>query len=728
MSQSRFSSLLRFRFIRNPKSGHVPQPPGQSRPHPRTDTVPLASLADKDKEELAKIVDDGTTALTQTLPALLRVLDDISQIHPYISVGLLAFRVAILLGTKWLDADRKVAVLFLAMQEMMDELAGLQYIKDVKGLEADKNRKGAREELERKIGATAKEIEQCWHACETYSQKRVTTRVIQSLEWDAQFKHYLSLFSERRSEFNGLLTRLIVSTVTQNARKLCVIEEKLDLLLARFSALASDEEQQLQKFISTGDFSQKLIEGDSEALKKVLERESSQGGVRRMPEYGGAARKDKPNIKDEEIATLRKELLMTPEDAMKKNLAEFSGKFDMQIEKLKDDMRALVRHENDRVIKAFKSGPQDAILDKDIHDLWTEIGWPGHVKTRHFVLALCDYYRQCLKDNKRGDDNKRNEDKLRNFMSSLSDDHKRHIADEDIWALKIIDNRSLQALAEAFDDDASGFITVVEVNNLTSARPLEWSMPHWLAYWAIGWQMAADDYKDAINIICADMIAIRRLVHPRNLENVDSYLNIVWQAVITLATSFSCPSYSGYILRRFNAHVKSQENSLQERLEKVHYSIGGENTLALVTGPGQIEKHIMPLLYLLLRRHFEIMKLCQTRIIHEDELSDAAQAITDVFEVFKSRYDDLQVLFKQRRVDPGQQFKVFANQLFYNWHTYNDFWALNNLRTLRFSGTSYGSKEGNPEFAKFLRYPSDAIPIQSDTTRRVLPNLNAQHR
>ena len=56
---------------------------------------------------------------------------------------------------------------------------------------------------------------------------------------------------------------------------------------------------------------------------------------------------------------------------------------------------------------------------------------------------------------------------------------------------------------EAFDEDASGFITIKEANDFTCSRPQDWrwvtgkpypvplahvnhSLPHWLAYWAIG--------------------------------------------------------------------------------------------------------------------------------------------------------------------------------------------------------------------------------------------------
>lgn len=49
-----------------------------------------------------------------------------------------------------------------------------------------------------------------------------------------------------------------------------------------------------------------------------------------------------------------------------------------------------------------------------------------------------------------------------------------HIGDDDEWALEWISINRLQSIAEAFDDDASGFITVAEVNQFTTARPKDW--------------------------------------------------------------------------------------------------------------------------------------------------------------------------------------------------------------------------------------------------------------
>ena len=44
----------------------------------------------------------------------------------------------------------------------------------------------------------------------------------------------------------------------------------------------------------------------------------------------------------------------------------------------------------------------------------------------------------------------------------------------DVWAIKYIDVLWVQPILEAFDDDASGFITVGEVNRFTSSRPIDW--------------------------------------------------------------------------------------------------------------------------------------------------------------------------------------------------------------------------------------------------------------
>ncbi len=86
--------------------------------------------------------------------------------------------------------------------------------------------------------------------------------------------------------------------------------------------------------------------------------------------------------------------------------------------------------------------------------------WPGHVKARHFVLTLRDFYREQLEVKKR------QKHGLEEVESRLND--------QDEWALEYINLSKLQAISEAIDDDASGFVTIAEVNQFTTSRPKDW--------------------------------------------------------------------------------------------------------------------------------------------------------------------------------------------------------------------------------------------------------------
>ena len=88
-------------------------------------------------------------------------------------------------------------------------------------------------------------------------------------------------------------------------------------------------------------------------------------------------------------------------------------------------------------------------------------GWRGNVKARHFVLALRDHFL----------------DKHELETKGVPDVGTTAINDStnpDAWAIKYVDIMWVQPILEAIDDDASGFITVAEVNRFTSSRPTDW--------------------------------------------------------------------------------------------------------------------------------------------------------------------------------------------------------------------------------------------------------------
>lgn len=77
------------------------------------------------------------------------------------------------------------------------------------------------------------------------------------------------------------------------------------------------------------------------------------------------------------------------------------------------------------------------------------------------MLALRDHYLEKLESETKG-------------VPDMGTTAINNSTNPDAWAIKYIDVMWVQPILEAFDDDASGFITVSEVNHFTSSRPVDW--------------------------------------------------------------------------------------------------------------------------------------------------------------------------------------------------------------------------------------------------------------
>ena len=77
-------------------------------------------------------------------------------------------------------------------------------------------------------------------------------------------------------------------------------------------------------------------------------------------------------------------------------------------------------------------------------------GWRGSVKGRHFVMSLKDYYIE----------------KAAGEPDAFEG--------PDGLAITSINAARARSILEALDEDASGFVTVSEVNKFTRLRPRDW--------------------------------------------------------------------------------------------------------------------------------------------------------------------------------------------------------------------------------------------------------------
>ncbi|PIL33865.1 hypothetical protein GSI_03571 [Ganoderma sinense ZZ0214-1] len=69
-----------------------------------------------------KTVREGVNMLVESLPGLVKALDEVAKLHPFIGVAVGAFRVVVELDVKRRDNDKKIGVLFVEMRDMMEAL------------------------------------------------------------------------------------------------------------------------------------------------------------------------------------------------------------------------------------------------------------------------------------------------------------------------------------------------------------------------------------------------------------------------------------------------------------------------------------------------------------------------------------------------------------------------------------------------------------------------------
>ncbi|KAJ7727702.1 hypothetical protein B0H14DRAFT_3618757 [Mycena olivaceomarginata] len=279
---------------------------------------------------------------------------------------------------------------------------------------------------------------------------------------------------------------------------------------------------------------------------------------------------------------LKDELMTDVDAAIQKNLTVFSRKLEVQTRQIIDELSKVVERQGNRVISAIAAGPHDRIVDADVHKptddpdfyprsgkRWrVSLGWAGEAaSSRDISLWL---YATTIKEAEQTLPQKRNN-------PTKMTGH---------WLTLMF--RGLQLISEAFDDDASGFVTAdCAENTFTASRPLDWSLKKWLAFWAIGWHQSMARYAVKIQELLAKMFALRLHVLPANRGSVNKYLNSIYNGVTTLHSGLNACYINESLQEKFHSYVEAEEAQPRGNLEAISYDIDALNTLYLISGQGR---------------------------------------------------------------------------------------------------------------------------------------------
>ncbi|KAG2142763.1 uncharacterized protein EDB93DRAFT_603411 [Suillus bovinus] len=615
---------------------------------------------------------------------VMEALDVLQQVHPFVGVAILAFKAVVNLELTRRDNDRRVGLMLAQASDMMTILLQL---KDTRDLAIVGPHGDIRGRLDRVLDGIKKDIEDCGNAIDKYYKSKFMVKFFRSSHWASEFLRVCNSFSQRTQDLQLALN-------IRTTLRVDIAIDKLDKLIRT----QTDREAIFEKEVQMRGGREKCLESEDK-LVELLKIAEQREGRSQNKAHAEAPTKDvnKPASKTTSAngsvgepsrldASLLHELRAPLCDLLDENRTLFMFKLDAQTSDIKDS----IKDSETRIMWAFNSRFR-RVKDPNLRYIWKEMKWTTSVKTLYFIAELHDYYVNRfsrLRHNTSPPEAVSDASPLvlrvpspTPTVSVMSDsegeDRDLPVVDPsyqelptidpaDKWCLKYLSVFYVPSLSEGFDGDANGLVSIREVNAFTSAMPFGWTLPQALAYWAAGWRVDSQYYHSRIEQVLNSMVYAQADALPENRRCIATYLDSyvidgikrLVRSLAELGSEDSDLDLVQLIARRREAH----EKTLADKLNIVKYEIDSKESIKLF-GSGRIENFLLPLLYLVIRRHLQIMKLASTVILVERELESATQTMENILEGVSLRVDSLAESFRQQGNDPKARFTWYAHGL-----------------------------------------------------------------
>ncbi|KAJ6553898.1 hypothetical protein B0H10DRAFT_2201811 [Mycena sp. CBHHK59/15] len=634
-------------------------------------------------------------AVLEGVPALMRTLETISQVHPFLKAAYLPFQLIYHQETQRRDNDEKRTTLFKKIKDVMLVLSELQsFPKD------DARTTPTGEPVLGRLASICKDmhkdIEDCYNVLNAQEKRSLGIKFLKAGSWNKELGSFAARFTTRREELSFALSmRSAVTLEEMNAN--------MQKMMAMFVTMLSPQERDMGRWIRDNGGEDAVLNSDNKCAA-MIKYESKLASM--VGSTGSAAHEKLATVSEDEakhleakaITALRQEYRADIQGIIQENFESYSKRFKTDLYHISKDLGNRIQHQGDRLIKYLKGGPHSRIKDKMIYHVWKDQvnrtvrtisyltppqGWKASADTKLLVLAVQDYFVQRVENSKLSMVSQHVVRK-RPTPSVSGDDDDGDDPETDItqplpdsWMTEYLQVKPLQYLQQAFDPDFSGLTTIPEINSFTRARPQDWSVPRWISYWAIGWQIFATRYCVEIEELFAQMVLLRdkiRILMPGNTRFVNDYIEGTWQHVTALTSAIErYDSPPPWLAEKFSDYVQAQEQILQERLEKIRYNIDAPDIVTFLLRGDPIERSIFPLLTLLMRSHVAKMHLCLQQELDYRELGDDMDTVTWVVYGVWNRFLELKEYFQHQQVsDLKQTFEWLSCGLFKNYWDWED--------------------------------------------------------
>ncbi|KZV80632.1 hypothetical protein EXIGLDRAFT_845372 [Exidia glandulosa HHB12029] len=604
--------------------------------------------------------------LDEVMEELVGLLGDVSKFFPAIHGVLGAFKAVVHLVVVGLKNERQMDVIKMTVLHLVTAILEIAKDKDLK-----KDDIGP---LKQAFTDVAFKIAESAAVCRAFKSTCRIFRFLGAEYWASKLQAQIDALNTARVEFHNAVQRSIHQIVTHMAHE---FRDALELLQRDFKRNLKDAVQIPLP-----------ADGDQFAdLFAVWKRDRTAGDSKWN--FSGP---------EEFRATVKEEAQRLERDS-EARIKQFVEESRRSIEDLIDRLGDKVDQAADRVVEVVRGEAFKLVNDPDVRDVWREMHWPVSVQASQFVVAVKDHFSLPRQERANADP--------ATFEGG------------EIWATQYISISRTRPLIEAIDQDNSGWISVREINAFTAKRNYfatsegsqsGWHLSRLFAFWAAGFPSACWAYARRISAIRARMVSIAPNVLPVNRPAVEVYLGFPALRLVdclshgTLRTAD--PALEALALPHFGDHILREEIRLLNELERLEWNVEDSFTISRITADGgPIERFILPLLFLILKRHLAIIQYGCNSPIHGWELWESIDTIYTLLQEFGRRYDDLASSFRNQGREPKTEFNLICNGMFSFW--------MSSDRT-EFGATDFDASfndedrdlAADPAFARsWLRYP-----------------------
>ncbi|KIK63511.1 hypothetical protein GYMLUDRAFT_988437 [Collybiopsis luxurians FD-317 M1] len=392
-----------------------------------------------------------------------------------------------------------------------------------------------------------------------------------------------------KTSFNNLLTGQVLLISSTNTTTLRGVDEKLKNLYPVFAKIQDEQEAIATAFIDHNGGEGRVLENDAliGELAKKLDVQLTPSLLRAVKESA-----------EESFKQIHERFELKYAFAIQK----FENRVELSTELILKEVAYSVRPK-------LHNGPYELIKDEDMKTVWQAIVSHFNTIWKEYRVAnnvnRDDYWTStiitkthCMKD-------------LSPFW---------HI--EANLAVQI--SRVLRRTLMGPCIDASGYISIEELSECAGRKAL--AVTHVPLSWAYGWDSDNIYYQRRINKLCKKLENLCQNDVSKK-EKIEMYLDGTKDGIMTIANSLT-------ELDELDTNVSTQMKKLQDKrrtdiktiiqssLETMEFQVQSESDMATICKSDRIEATLLPLLSILLSRHYYLMK----QVDIEDEDIEAARS------------------------------------------------------------------------------------------------------